>query len=60
MDEILWGAEAIGKAIGRTDRQVFHMHENGLLPTRKVGNRLVVGRRVLLEALGAETVEGNA
>ena len=28
---IVWGAKAIGKAIGRNERQVFHLLENRLL-----------------------------
>lgn len=57
MDEIIWGAEAIGKAIGRSERQVFHMHAQGALPTRKVGHHLVASRRKLIEALIGESTQ---
>ena len=46
--EIIWGAPAIAKAIGRDLRGVYHMLENGLLPgARKVGGRWCVTRRSL-------------
>lgn len=37
---IVWGCAAIAKCIGRTERQTFHMLENGTLPgAKKVGGR---------------------
>jgi hypothetical protein len=39
-DELVWGATAIGRLIGRNARQVYHMHAQGILPTRSVGGRL--------------------
>jgi hypothetical protein len=37
LDRVLWGAEAIGQQIGRSERQTYHLLENGLLPADKVG-----------------------
>jgi hypothetical protein len=55
MDDILWGAAAIGKAISLTERQVNHMVATGRLPTRKVGGKLVASRRALIEAVLGES-----
>ena len=46
--DLIWGASAIAKAIGRTDRQTFHMLEKGILPAKKVGGRWVAERGQLL------------
>ena len=47
-DDLIWGAEAIGKVIKRRPRQVVYMLEKGLLPAKKVG-RLWVSTRSSLE-----------
>jgi hypothetical protein len=52
--DLLWGAAAIGRAIGRSPRQAFNLLENKVLPGRKVGNRWVASRRKLLNALVGE------
>jgi hypothetical protein len=49
--DLLWGAEAIGKAIGRSPRAIFHMLEAGLLPAKRVGRRWVASREKLLRAV---------
>lgn len=37
---LIWGANAIAKALGRTERATFHMLEHGQIPgARKVGGR---------------------
>ncbi|MGQ4272606.1 DNA-binding protein [Terrihabitans sp. B22-R8] len=46
--ELIWGVSAIARLIGRTDRQVFHMLNNGQLPARKVGGRWVAERSKLI------------
>ncbi|MBX9456161.1 MAG: DNA-binding protein [Rhizobium sp.] len=46
--ELIWGACEIGRLIGRTQRQTFHLLESGELPARKVGGRWVVERGKLL------------
>jgi hypothetical protein len=52
--DLLWGAAAIGKAIGRSERSAYHLLERGLLPARKVGASWVVSRRKLLRAVVGE------
>ncbi len=46
--DLVWGASAIAKLIGRSDRQAFHMLEKGELPGRKVGGRWVIERSKLV------------
>lgn len=46
--EWLWGASAIARAIGRTDKQTFHMLSQGVLPAKKVGERWVAERGQLM------------
>lgn len=45
--DLVWGAEAIGKVIARSPRQVFAMLETGQLPAKKVGGRWVADRQKL-------------
>jgi len=33
----IWGAEAIGKLIKRSERQTFYLLEQGAIPARKIG-----------------------
>jgi hypothetical protein len=50
---VIWGAETIGKAIGRTKRQTFYLLENGQIPeARKVGRCWVVSRSALQRQFG--------
>jgi hypothetical protein len=49
--DIVWGAAAIAKIIGRSGRQAFYLLESGALPGRKVGRRWVASRQKLLDAL---------
>jgi len=37
LDEVLWGAAAIGAAINRTERQAHYLLERGLLDATKTG-----------------------
>lgn len=46
--DLIWGAEAIGEAIGRTSRQAYGMLEAGLLPGKKIGGRWVISRAKLI------------
>lgn len=46
--DLVWGAEAIAKAIGRSTRSTFHMLDSGELPAKKVGGRWVAERNKLL------------
>lgn len=47
--DLLWGVNAIAKAIDRTPRQTFHLCSLGEIPARKIGGRWVVERRKLIE-----------
>jgi hypothetical protein len=41
-DEVVWGAEAIGREINRTAREIYNLHANkaeNLIPIDKVGHR---------------------
>jgi DNA methylase len=49
--DLVWGASAIAKAIGRPPRAVFHMLGVGHLPARRIGGRWVASRRKLIDAL---------
>jgi hypothetical protein len=46
--ELIWGAEAIAKLIGRSARVTFHMLTTGALPAKKVGGRWVAERGKLV------------
>jgi len=46
--ELIWGADAIAKLIGRSTRATFYMLDNGELPAKKVGGRWVAERGKLL------------
>ncbi len=45
--DLIWGAEAIGKAVGLTERQTKHVLSKGDIPGRKVGGRWVASRQKL-------------
>jgi hypothetical protein len=48
-NEIIWGAEAIGAAIGLNKRQAFHALETGKLRgARKLGRKWCITRQNLL------------
>jgi hypothetical protein len=47
-DELIWGAEAIGRVINRDPRAVYHLHGKGELPTKSVGGRLCARKSALL------------
>ena len=49
--DVLWGADEIGRTIGKPIRATFHLLEAGHLPARKIGGRWCASRRKLLEAL---------
>ncbi len=56
--ELIWGASAIARVIGRTDRQTFHMLDKGILPAKRVGNRWVAERGALMRFFTMETTAG--
>jgi len=55
ISDVVWGAEEMGRVIGRTTRQTYHLLEAGLLPAKKVGPKLwCASRKRLLQALTGE------
>lgn len=46
--DLIWGAEEIGKVIGRTTRSTFDMLDKGELPAKKVNGRWVISRAKLM------------
>lgn len=57
-NDLVWGAEEIGRVIGRTPAQVYHLIRVSALDgaVKKVSHRITVGsRRKLLELLSGET-----
>lgn len=52
--DFVWGADAIGKVIGRNARQVHHLLNSGQLKcAKRLGGRWVASRAALLRELGA-------
>jgi hypothetical protein len=51
--DLVWGAEAIGRVINRTARQVHHLHEIGALDgaVSKLGHKTFVGSTKALHRL---------
>lgn len=52
-DRPVWGAEAIGRVIDRTEGQAFHILNARLVDADKVGGRWVSTPRRLLNSLRA-------
>lgn len=47
--DLIWGVEDIGRLIGRTYQQTYHMIQSGHLPmVRQVGERYVASRQKLV------------
>jgi hypothetical protein len=57
--DLVWGAIAIARVIGRSERSTFHMLERNLLPAKRVGGRWCASRRKLLAALIGGDEAGN-
>lgn len=58
--EILWGAEAIARAINRSEHVTYRLLENGQLPpARKVGKRWCVSRQALKRTFDPSHQEGE-
>jgi hypothetical protein len=48
--DTIWGAKAIGNAIGMAEHQAFYLLEKGQLPgARKIGSRWCISRKRLRE-----------
>lgn len=48
-DDLLYGAEDIGKFIGRNARQVYHLVDKGNLPAGTIGTVLMASKRRIRE-----------
>jgi hypothetical protein len=46
--DLIWGIENIGKLIGRSVPQTYHMLRSGKLPAKQVGERWVASRQKLI------------
>lgn len=46
--DLLWGAEEIGKVIGRSGTQTQYLLRTGKLPAKQVGERWVASRAKLI------------
>lgn len=44
---LIWGAKNIAKHIGRSQRQTFHMLQEGQIPAKKIGERWVADPKKL-------------
>jgi hypothetical protein len=55
LDRPIWGAAAFAEVLNRTERQVFHLLETGLLPAKKIGQRWTCTPRKLLAAVTGES-----
>jgi hypothetical protein len=58
ISDLVWGAGAIAKVIGRSERSTFHMLASRLLPAKRVGGRWCASRRKLLAALVGDNESG--
>jgi hypothetical protein len=60
--ELLWGAKAIGKAIGRSEKAAFQMLEAGKLPgARKVAGRWAFNPKIFFASFeGVAAAKGVA
>jgi hypothetical protein len=55
-DDVIWGAKAIGLVIGRSERQTYHLLEQGHLScARKFGSTWVSTRSALLQLFSARS-----
>jgi hypothetical protein len=46
-DDLLWGADAIAKALNKEVRPTYYLLEKKLIPAAKVGDQWVVSRKAL-------------
>lgn len=58
--DLLYGLEAIGKAIGLGSRQVQYLHDKGELPTFKMGRAVCARRSTLAKHFAAQEAAAAA
>lgn len=54
--EILWGAERISQAIGKSRRATYGMLEAGTIPAKRIGGRWCISRAELSAFFGVPHV----
>jgi len=53
--DVIWGAKAIGQALGLSERQAFHRLEAGQIPgARKIGKSWAASRSAILRMFSAD------
>ena len=57
-DDVIWGAAAIGDAVGKNERQAYYLLEKGHLPARKVGAQWAASRKKLLSYITGDDESG--
>ncbi len=58
-NDLLWGAQEIGEAIGVNRRRAFHLLANGRIPARRVGKKWVASRAALHAFLASASASEN-
>jgi len=58
--DLLYGLEAIGRAIGLGPRQVQHLHDKAELPTFKMGRTVCARRSTLAQHFAAQEAAAMA
>lgn len=59
--DLIWGLDEIGKLIGRTYPQTYHMVKSGHLPmVKQVGERYVASRQKLIDFFMEDTQKETA
>lgn len=53
IDRPVWGAEAIGRVIGRSEAETFHLLSAGHIDANKIGGRWTSTPRRLLSSLNS-------
>jgi hypothetical protein len=57
--DLVWGADAIAKVIGRTKTQTYHLLATGSVPAKSVQGRWVASRSKLRQHFEGEASEQN-
>jgi hypothetical protein len=59
LDRPVWGAEAIGAVVGKTEAEAFHLLGTKVLDADKAGGRWVSTPRRVLKSIGCEPGSGT-
>lgn len=58
--DLLYGVEHIAKHLQMTRRQVYHLHDQGHLPTFKIGGKVCARRSALAKHFAAQEASAVA